>query len=399
MLLGITGPVGYDVDDIFQIVAESEVACVNGDEIVAALPRPWKNIVLSTHGAKLYVLEMLQHQLGSLAVYSNVLLTPEVCHHILANQGYVCVLNRKNSTKYPAISDLNPEEYWGTSEIRDYELIDRFVQLHSPLAKEYPDKTFLVDVTDDACDDLFSLGEVISGMPSSDCQLTVDQSIEMLTQRRDGMSTIEESIRNAMLELGIDPDVDSPDEEESVAQPEVKKSVKAKEPKVSKPKSEPEPVQEQLPLAEETDSEDEGDEDTLFVKITDTSMALLIPEGMALEEQVIAGMRFRVATVKLPDWDSRSLQPLEIRGEASPSPSPKPIVKKSTPPVSKPKPAPSKPAKSAPAPSGDVEELKAQKAELDAAIKQARAAGDEELVNQLRKQRRATRAQINKLTK
>lgn len=235
------------------------------------------------------------------------------------------------------------------------------------------------------------------------------------------MLSIEESIRAAMVELGITDAAGAPlppkapapqpvaaptPAPDPVPTPKPAPAPKPKAPKAppaapSTPRKQPPaPPQEKTqqretppPTAAETAPE------YIYAKIKDGHLALIFPQGIKLKQEVIAGTPVDVLTVDLPDWTNDRLQALPI---VQPQEAPKPIqrVPITTPPEqAAPVPAP-KPPK-APKPPMEVgetmDELLAQKQDLTSQIAAARAAGDEQLVNELRKQRRVVRGKINQL--
>lgn len=226
------------------------------------------------------------------------------------------------------------------------------------------------------------------------------------------MPSIEESIRAAMVELGITDAAGAPLPPKAVTpQPEAAPTPKPAPAPATKPKvppaappthreQPPAPPQEKtqqketpLPTAAETAPE------YIYAKIKDGHLALIFPQGLQLKQEIIAGTKVDVVTVSLPDWTNDRLQALTI---VTPQEAPQPV--KRVPIITPPEqaasavPAPKPKAPKAPGEIGEtLDELIAQKQDLTSQIAAARAAGDEQLVNELRKQRRVVRGKINQL--
>lgn len=226
------------------------------------------------------------------------------------------------------------------------------------------------------------------------------------------MPSIEESIRAAMVELGITDAAGAPLPPKAVTpQPEAAPTPKPAPAPATKPKvppaappthreQPPAPPQEKtqqketpLPTAAETAPE------YIYAKIKDGHLALIFPQGLQLKQEIIAGTKVDVVTVSLPDWTNDRLQALTI---VTPQEAPQPV--KRVPIITPPEqaapavPAPKPKAPKAPVEIGEtLDELIAQKQDLTSQIAAARAAGDEQLVNELRKQRRVVRGKINQL--
>lgn len=230
------------------------------------------------------------------------------------------------------------------------------------------------------------------------------------------MPSIEESIRAAMVELGITdaagaplpPKAPTPQPEAAPApapKPAPAPAPKPKAPKTppaasSTPRRQPPAPPQEKPQQRETTppTAAETAPEYIYAKIKDGHLALIFPQGLQMKQEVIAGTKVDVLTVDLPDWTSDRLQSLTI---LSPQEAPKPVER--VPIVIPPEQAAPAPAPAPKAPKAHVEigetmdELLAQKQDLTSQIAAARAAGDEQLVNELRKQRRVVRGKINQL--
>lgn len=148
----------------------------------------------------------------------------------------------------------------------------------------------------------------------------------------------------------------------------------------------------------EPDEDDAGD-DEICCKISGNNLVLMFPKGTEFKTVSVNGIDFDTLTVSLPDVSSTQLQVLSVVKEKSIVRVPIILNKKTTekPKTTKTKSPATKPVQS----SGDnidVEKLRQKKAELDVAIKEARVNDDAGLIEDLRKQRRKIRNEINKLT-
>lgn len=200
------------------------------------------------------------------------------------------------------------------------------------------------------------------------------------------MPSIEKSIRIAMKELGID--MSESDEFETDSSDENTEEGTTEE------------VVESEPIIEEDDTtevEPEGDsKPAVYMKVKGDSVALIFDSNIKFQSRELGGQSMNVLSFKMPDVNSEKLQELELIIEESKN-EPEKETKKSE--VVK------KSIKRTPVvtndyevePSDEITELKNQKAALDSQIKEARSEGNTELVNSLRKQRRAIRNKINSI--
>ena len=200
------------------------------------------------------------------------------------------------------------------------------------------------------------------------------------------MPNIEDSIMKAMQELGIDLDDQPATQKKSTKDAEVEDSVNSTEDFVE---------EEQQP---EEDTQQPEPNQPVYAKIKDGVMVLIFGADTVFQEKNLSGMPMKVLSFELPDLSVESLQELKlIEEEQQPE---KKVEKK-----------PEKKSKANRTPvvtdmderdvpdsdSSEIEELRKRKATLDAEIKDARADGNIDLVNLLRKQRRAVRNRINSL--
>lgn len=208
--------------------------------------------------------------------------------------------------------------------------------------------------------------------------------------------TITESIQKIMAELGI-PNGEISLEGTGAAKKPEKKPKKEPVTKKAEPK---EPFMN--PPVEETPQEEEHEEESLsvFCKIKDGRMVLFFPKDYPFEVTNFGDLALNTLTFEMPDYDNRKLQELNIvlpvQKSAADEIIRKPII------LPKEDKKPEKPEKKAVkkvelSDDANLNELLQEKADLDEQIKEARHDGDEELVNQLRKERRIVRGKINKL--
>ena len=203
--------------------------------------------------------------------------------------------------------------------------------------------------------------------------------------------TLEEKIRKAMMELGLDPDGsetnDKPTKVAVKTKTEPTKKSKPSSVEVSKKKAkvvEEEPVEEAL--EEPVEAPNVQAPQSIFMKISGNHMVLLIPDGLELNKQVIGSTTYRTVTVQVPDFGGKLYEMPLLN--ATPTPKPSVIARV---PIFTPKPEAEAEADN----NEYLEELRKEKHKLDAEIKVARANKDDDLVKELRKHRRYIRSQIN----
>ena len=112
----------------------------------------------------------------------------------------------------------------------------------------------------------------------------------------------------------------------------------------------------------------------VYLKIKDGTIALFLPTELQLPTQIVDGVEYQTLVFTAPDLGDVGLQLLQIQNIPMRQPSISNTVSEDV---------------------DHLQDLVAQKVQLDQAIKTARAAGDESTVQQLRKQRRSIRRQIN----
>lgn len=209
--------------------------------------------------------------------------------------------------------------------------------------------------------------------------------------------TMEEKIRKAMMELGLDPDGsetnDKPTKVEVKTKTEPAKESKPASAEVPKKKAkviEEESIEDEPAVAVEAPEEpveapNVQEPQSIFMKISGNHMVLLIPDGLELNKQVIGRTTYRTITVQVPDFGGKLYEMPLLN--ATPAPKPSVIARV---PIFTPKPKPE-------ADNEYLKELRKEKHKLDAEIKVARANKDDDLVKELRKHRRHIRSQINRI--
>ena len=405
MIIGVIGPVPQDIAVVSEMLtSDKEVQVVDAISVLRMADRKTINSLTVQTYHKQFFLKKLEAELGTIIVTGNMILSEDIVPWVLDNGGVVVVVSRDKFESYPKEILETTEKYWNDKLIQKYNLEVRFKKFHERLQtkNEGVGNLFLVDVSDENSEQLNELLEVSQEWSESvKSNLKNEEILEMTKVRKDDNMavTMEESIKNAMRELGMDVDGDEPAKEE---QPKPKKQ--PKQPKVTKRAEEksaedfinpPEEATKTDEPEQQEDTESDEEVDAIFVKISGGHMAVLLPVGLQMERQSIGGMEFNVATVGLPDLKSTKLQELIILPQKTEQPVKRtPII--STP--EKPKTEqPKQPTKTVVV-SGEISDLVAEKARLDAEIKKYRQLGDVDTVNELRKQRRAVRNKINKLS-
>lgn len=413
MIVGLIGPVPQDIDMVSEmLVSDKDIQVIDAISVLRIADRKTINSLTVKHYHKKYFLKKLEAELGTVIVSGNLILSEDMLPWVLDNGGVVVVVSRDKFESYPKDVLETTEKYWNDKVIQKYNLEVRFKKFHERLQtkNEGVGNLFLIDVSDENSEQLNELLEVSQEWSESvKSGLKNEEILEMTNVRKDDTMamTMEESIKNAMRELGMEVDGDEPNEEQP-KQPEPKKQP-PKQPKVSKKVEEklaedfinpPEEAAETKKTGQQEDEESGEEVDAIFVKVSGGHMAVLLPVGLQMEKQVIGGMEFNVATVGLPDLNSTKLQELTIVSQKEQSTKRVKPVKRTpiiaTPEKSAKKEQPQKPTKTVVV-SGEKSDLVAEKSRLDAEIKKYRQLGDVDTVNELRKQRRAVRNKINKL--
>lgn len=398
MIIGMIGPVGQDTELATQLLTEDkEIQVIDSIQLLRLAGRKLIGSLTTQNYHKKYVLKKFEDTFGTVIITGNLILSDDICEWLLQEGGIIVVVSRDKLESYDKEVIETTEKYWDEKTTQKYNLEVRFKKVYERLQKNNTgtDNLYLVDLGSEDTSVLESLIESSQDwMESEIVENSYEELLNLIEVRKDDENmTMEESIKKAMRDLGMDVD-DTAEETPHPEKPSKKQDTK--QPKQKK-KPQTKPKEDFMNAPEETaENEDDSAEEvaSVFVKLTDTTMALLIPAGLKLEKQVIGDMEFNVATVDLPDLSNKKLQELSIKKQEEPT-KPAPTEKKPKK-VEKSKKPSEKPTKVVVV-SDDLKELQEEKARLDAEIKKYRADGDIDMVNALRKQRRAVRNKINKL--
>ena len=406
MIIGIIG-VNNDIDQVADLLCSTkDLQYADMIEVLRLSNRYMIGSLTTKLYHKKYVLKKLESIFGTVVVSGNLVLSEDVCEWLLSNGNVVAVASRDKLESYDKSTIKQAEKYWEDKTVQRYNLEVRFKKVHEKLHKN-SEQVYRIDLSNDNCDDLNGLLGLIETCDDSS-RTDADprellELIETIKEVSDTM-TMEESIKKAMRELGMEVDDiegESPQEtpkKQPKEQPKKKAAPKASE---EKPKKDFMNPPKEVEETEATESFEEDESESIFVKFTDNAMALLIPVGMKLERQTIGGVEFDVATVAVPDVNNRKLQELEfITAPIVKTPDKKvvrtPIISSKPANTEKVQPKVDKPMKTIVV-SGNLSDLQEEKARIDAEIKKYRKMGDMDTVNALRKQRHAVRNKINKL--
>lgn len=384
MIIGIVGPDVGEVQKFVQnTLAEKHIQVVDSGQILQHLQEEVLNSLMTQDYHKKYFLKNLESQLGTVVVTGNLLLNPNLCEWILENQGAVVIV----PNKLAELDSSWDSKYWSQETVREYELEQRFNDLYKRLQKIHVGQLYMISPKQ-------AQQIKIQNWSNSKIYGLDDQSLaNYALGKGDENMNMEDSIRQAMKELGIE--LNQPAKEVAPITLPTPEETQVNSSEISPETDQVLPFDEvetntqaqQLTFPEfeeeEPALEEEDQQKSIFVKLTDTNMAILFPASLELDTRVIDGVEYNVATVEIPDLNDRKLQELKSINNA-------PAVKaiqptKQTQPIKATK-------------VEDLEALKQEKARLDVEIKQNRAAGNLDTVNVLRKQRRAVRAKINKLS-
>lgn len=405
MIVGLIGPVPQDITTASEmLLSDKEIQVVDAISVLRMADRKTINSLTVQAYHKQFFLKKLEADLGTVIVTGNMILSEDIVPWVLDNGGVIVVVSRDKFESYPKDILETTEKYWNDKLIQKYNLEVRFKKFHERLQakNEGVGNLFLVDVSDENSEQLNELLEVSQEWSESvKSGLKVEEILEMTKVRKDDTManvTMEESIKNAMRELGMSVDDDEPTKEEQpTKQPKQTKVAKKAEEKPAEDFiNPPEEAAETDEVGQQEDNESDEETDAIFVKISGGHMAVLLPVGLQTEKQTVGGMEFNVATVELPDLKSTKLQELTIIAQKEqPTKQVKrtPIITTPEKPVKTEQPKPIKTV----VVSGEKSDLVAEKSRLDAEIKKYRQLGDVDTVNELRKQRRVVRNKINKL--
>lgn len=395
MIIGIVGPDVGEVQKFVQnTLAEKHIQVVDSGQILQHLQEEVLNSLMTQDYHKKYFLKNLESQLGTVVVTGNLLLNPNLCEWILENQGAVVIV----PNKLAELDSSWDSRYWSQETVREYELEQRFNDLYKRLQKIHVDQLYMISPKQ-------AQQIKIQNWSNSKIYGLDDQSLaNYALGKGDENMNMEDSIRQAMKELGIE--LNQPAREVAPITLPIPEETQVNSSEISPETDQVLPFDEgkantqaqQLTFPEfeeeEPALEEEDQQKSIFVKLTDTNMAILFPASLELDKRVIDGVEYNVVTVEIPDLNDRKLQELKSINNA-------PAVK-----AVQPTKQTQKPIKvdeliktsSMEDLEAHLEALKQEKVRLDVEIKQNRAAGNLDTVNVLRKQRRAIRAKINKLS-
>lgn len=418
MIVSIIGPENHDMSRVAHLLRSHGLCCLNLNTILGELSQSSKHHLIAHTSASVDMISLINGMTGNAAVYGNTLLNDEVCRYLVDHGSPLCLVYRSDTSEqwwYTAPVTL---DFWNQPDTIHYNLATRFEKMFKQVSKRHKRSSFLVDLSseDKGVSELNRLFSYIDSRYTS-TRMVTEREVSDLMSEDTGMS-IEESIRKAMAELGIQPSSNTSD---SNSQEEHRGHTGAD--KNSSDTS--------LGVASDTDSADSGSvndsadtavpfvedntpadsprpemdpdstdsaSNSMAIKISKHHMALLFPNDLQLDTQEIGGQRFYTLSVELPDWNSDALQELEVVAtdtstntpqQPTETPIEQPTVAKHT--------SHHKTKHTSDYTTDDLLELKEQKHKLDARIKAARKAGDDDLVKSLRKQRRKVRNVINQL--
>ena len=367
MLIGVIGPELDDIELVCELLTlDRTIQEFDFNRFLRFTENNIRNCVVASETHRECLIKIIEKQFRTVLLTGNIVFSQSLCEKFLAQGGILVIVSRGGND--------------------DQTL--RFNKLHKDLVKRNSQNLYFVDISQENSEELNALLEESITWEDTPEDMLLDEegafeSINNTIIRKDSATmTIEESIEKAMKELGLtlpeETEV-SPVSASTASNPKKKEKIKKSEVVTSKKEVGNSPKVQQ-------------DLQSIFVKFSEDSMAVLIPEDLSLTKQVIGGINFNVATVGIPDFTDKNLQELHCQ-PVSVNDKTEPQIENKTQNVTKTKRVEKNPV----ATSEDLESLKQVKAELDQKIKEARQQGDTEEVNALRKQRRAIRAKINKL--
>lgn len=354
-----------------EVTSKYEFVHVTEEDIVSAV-----GIGRLVNGDKRPLLDSLQCTYGNVIISGDALWSETLCQYLLGNLGGALLID----ITLPKPDELPQGQYWRYEGIMDW-----VVQVQSKRVLLHDGAIVYLD-TDNS--------QFQSNM------VALMEVIQNHYEKRDVVDvSMEDVIKRAMADLGIEPPaqvmiVDSSKKSVPISQteettlPEVKETVEVAAQHPIGMTAVPHPT---IVSSDEVTPEENHnlstssitDDTQVYLKIKDGTMALFIPTSIQLPAQVISGVEYHTLVFTAPDLGNTGLQPLKVQNVVAPT-----KVKRHS--ISAPV---SNPTSSID--SSDLQQLVAQKVQLDQRIKDARAANDETTVNELRKQRRLIRRQIN----
>ena len=418
MLVGIIGPYKPDIDIIGSVFSAVGVQVIDGNGLVRSMPRTERDRALYSDGSKLGLIDSLNTSSSLLAITGNVLFNEAVASRFTdEDDTYLIILGRKSLEDYPDDYVHEADSYWGSHRYTEWTLTVRYQELYSTLASRHSDRVCWVDRYIQQLDSNQGLMSVIS-KATIWADRYVKPTINVESLWGDKNMTIEESIRKAMSELGIEPpdkplgdmtgttverdeapsaSHDSPDKDTDDKNTDNKPEQLAFDFDAVADEPEPEPEPEPETKAEPVD---------VYVKVDDDTMAIIVPSDIDLETRMIGDTSFRVLSISLPDLDVRSLQSVSLvsgaTGDAKPT-TKEPTTKKPTK-----EPVDSTGSYDDMSPdellnayslSLDVDQLTELKKALDKWTRYYGKSGDDERHQLFRKERRKVRNRINSLSR
>lgn len=365
MIVGVIGT-SECVDSVIATL-DKPIVHIDSNKILRLLTGEKLYSLLTRSYHKMYAIKAWENLLGNVIITGNLLLDSTVCSWLV---------NDSENAVLVAVNDNQNEQK------RFYD----FVSKHKK-------NVYLLNVNEE-----YELPSVLI-RELFNANMCTDKDLAKLSYVEDKNMTIEESIKKAMAELGMEVEQESLDTKKPVntsaknkkksnndkgeeekhkdAESDESDNEDLEEPDIQPVKKPNNRVESAQPV--ETESSDD-EAQSLFVKIDNDSMAILIPKNLPLKSKIIAGMNFMVATVKVPDLSLKNLQELTIVDSSTNDNSVSEVVRK---PILIEK------------DEQGLQELISKKKELDEEIKINREQGNEEKVSELRKHRRAIRNKIN----
>ena len=205
MLVGIIGPYKPDIDTASTVFSTAGIQVIQGNELVRSMPRVERDRVLYSNGSKLGLISSLNNSSSILAITGNVLFNEEVATSFLdCDDTYLVIVGRESENDYPEEYIRKADAYLGSHRYTSWTLTVRYQELYRSLASRHSDRLIWVDCSIQSLDSNLGLMSLISQVAKwSDSYVKPTVNVDSLWG--DSNMTIEESIRKAMSELGIEP--------------------------------------------------------------------------------------------------------------------------------------------------------------------------------------------------
>lgn len=412
MIIGVVSSLERYVTDIVKSVTDMSYSPYINERELMTIETPVAFKMLVDNRVKKVALRRLEERFGTIIVSGVVLLNKEICEWILSQGGIVLV-----AYKDEYIQDIDEfDKRIVDDKLAKYLLLDRYEELLQYLNKTNTssDNLYRID-PDNLQAGLTEFLRIYEDIPEPDFKAPNLDLIEIVG----GNMSVESEIRKAMRDLGIDidgsdEDVDVPedvsydcDEVEIIVEGEEDnvEEVQEKEPKQLQSKSEllaldrPAPdISSFINTQPEKEEVQEEQLKSVFIKVENDQMVILIPKGLKTEIKSIQGIEFNTLHIPLPDLQEKTLQEIDVLNIIKSKSLNKQKEIKETKPQAPKQPKSKETTKRTDVlPAEDLEKLKSIKKDLDLEIKQARKDGDEEKLNELKKERRKVRKLINLL--